>query len=72
MPLALDPPRALGGDGVLSLQPCSWGSELRVTLTGQGQAASGGGACDVFSESLTAEAWPEARMGISLLERWGL
>ena len=40
-------------------------------LTGQGQAGSAGGACNVFSESLTAEGWPEARIGISLLERWG-
>lgn len=38
-------------------------------LTGQGQAGSAGGACNVFSESLTAEGWPEARIEISLLER---
>lgn len=31
-PLSLDLPRALGGDGVLSWQPCSWGSELRDAL----------------------------------------
>lgn len=71
--LALDLPRALSGVGMLSWQPCSQGSELRVTLlvtllakarlTVQQLPAT------VSSQSHTVDGWSEARMGARLLEK---
>lgn len=45
---------------------------LTGDLTGQGQAGGAEDACNVFSQSLVAEGWPEARIGISLLQRQGV
>lgn len=58
---------------MLSWQPCSWGSELRVTLLvtflAKARLAVQEGPAMVFSQSFTAEGWPEARIGTSLLEK---
>lgn len=71
--LALDLPRALGGVGMLSWQPCSQSSELRVTLLvtllAKARLTVQQVPAMVSSQSHTVDGWSEGRMGARLLER---